>query len=79
MHRIGRFVFQGQVRALLVVDQDRLPHHPLRLCQVYRSVKSRQLGQFGVGANKQASEIGQLAPHKRAPRLSIQPEKSVFP
>ncbi|MNQ82808.1 hypothetical protein D3C85_978710 [compost metagenome] len=44
MHRIGRFVFQGQVRALLVVDQDCLPHHLLCLRQVCRPVEQ----EFGL-------------------------------
>jgi hypothetical protein len=34
MHRIGRFVFKGQMRPFLVIDQHRLGYHFLRVCQV---------------------------------------------
>ena len=66
MHRIGRFVFQGQVRALAVIDVDGFTHHAARLREVGGRMLQQLVLQDAVDALSQRILVTVVAVGHRA-------------
>ena len=66
MHRIGRFVFQGQMRPLPVINLHRLINHRAGLLQVPRPYQQEFRLQYAVHSLRQGVLIAVVAVGHRA-------------
>lgn len=66
MRRIGRFVFQGHVWPLPVVDQHRLTHHFYGIRQIFRAIQQKLGLQNAVYPFRQSILVAVIAVGHRA-------------